>query len=157
MTQQIRPQGGGPGYAPNRDLAHCFPNLLGLAVRSLEVSKGDDLVGKYLTDSKVSPEDLGQAVVGLVAYIDRCLITEIKTSHDALVDSGFMSASPEAQLGTLAKLGEITMFLFYHFTRDARALGEKQLGMEELKTVVMESTRLVVPAQVSIDVPNVES
>lgn len=132
MPLQMRPRGGGLSYAPYRDIAHCFSGIAKVAVNQLDKTDWNYLICDYLTAAGMTEEDLGKAAVALAKYINLCCNPDIKSPLEALQQAGFLDLPVPAQLALAAKLGEAFVGFFFNCTREAHALEEQQLGLDDL-------------------------
>lgn len=129
MTLQLRP-GGGSGdkrmYAPNRDLAWCFPQLAQIAFDAMGEADWETWYGDYLRYAGATEQDIGNAAEKLAAAIGLFLDESIKSPHEALDKSGFLETNRAAQVASLAKIGQIIVGAFFIAIRDVTLYGEEK-------------------------------
>jgi hypothetical protein len=130
---QMRPPGGnGPPYAPYRDLVNCFPQIARRAVYCLENDYREPWFDEFLKTTGVTDDDLCAAAVAAAQYINKCRSPELPSPVEVLEASGFSTLPPPAQLAVLAKIGQVTMAMYYAVSRDALRSDEKPVGLDAL-------------------------
>lgn len=129
---QIRPPGGGPAYAPYRDLVNCFTQIARRAAYCLEKDYREPWFDEFLKSTGVTDDDLCAAAVAVAQYINKCRLPELPSPVEVLEASGFSTLPSPAQLAILAKIGQVTMAMYYAVSRDALRADEKPLGLDSL-------------------------
>lgn len=130
---QMRPPGGdGPPYAPNRDLVNCFSQIARRAAYCLTNGYREPWFDAFLQATGVTDDDLCAAAIATAQYINQCRRPELPSPVEVLDASGFASLAPPAQLAMLAKIGQVTMAMYYATSRDALRLDEKPMGLDSL-------------------------
>lgn len=143
MPLQMRPREGGISYAPYRDLSHNYPGIVKLALRMLAETEWTVLIGDYLRANNVKEEDFVPVAEAVADYVLNCLKKDVKSPYEALEQAGFLKLPVAVQLAFMAKLGELFTSFFYSCTREAHALNEVQLGLDELMKEAKETGELL--------------
>lgn len=129
---QMRPSGGGLPYAPNRDLVNSFPQIARRALYCLTDEYLESWFKDYLKNNNIGNEDLCAAAVATAQYINQCRQPELGDPVEVLNSSGFAGLTPPVQLAILAKIGQVTMAMYYATSRDALRVDEKPMGLDSL-------------------------
>ncbi len=132
MPIQMRPQGGGLPYAPYRDIVNCMPSLARRAAYCLADEYREPWFDEYLKATGTNDEQLGEAAVALAQFINLCRQPELDAPDKVLAKSKFADLPPAAQLAILAKVGQVTLAMFYGSSRDALRVDEKPLALDAL-------------------------
>jgi hypothetical protein len=129
---QIRPREGGCPYAPFRDLINCFPQIARRAAYLLAPEAREPWFEEYLKSAGVTDDELSEAAKCVALYINHTCDPTIGDPLEVLALSGFNKLSVAAQLAILARVGQVTMAMFFACARDALRPNEKPTGLDQL-------------------------
>ncbi len=118
---QLRPTNGDSRfYAPNRDLAYCFPFLVRTALEGItdEAWKAEPWWSEYLDFHNVTMDDVTEAAGAMARAFKLFTDKECTSPAEALANSGFFDTKPQAQLAIAAKIGQAAVGAFYVSIRD---------------------------------------
>ena len=135
---QVRPQGGGTPYAPFRDLVNAFPQIARRAAYCLAKEFQEQWFATHLRETGVTEDQLGQAAVSVARYINECRKPDLASPTQVLDAAGFSALPVPAQMAILAKIGQVTMAMYYACSRDALRIDEKPYGLDKLLQLAEE-------------------
>ena len=133
---QIRPQGGGMPYAPDRDLVNIYPYIAKQAAYALAETSWENWLGDFLTATGTTEEDMGVAAACLAKFINAVTTTEIDSVTACLEQSGFLDLPGAAQLALMMKIGQVTTATYWSMGRDAMAQGETPPRLDDYQKAV---------------------
>ena len=110
MTIQVRQKDSGDRrwVDPSRDLAHNFPTLM---TKAAELIDGDrwPVFRKYLSDNKISIDDLGEVMVALARFTMTSLEKPEESMDDCFRRAGCYDVRQPAMLAYLACIGSVVL------------------------------------------------
>ena len=147
MGMQMRPQGGDPRfYAPNRDIAYCFPQMMRKALAALDDEETrPPWIAEYLEYTGTTQDDICAAAKAMADGIAHFVDVDKpppETPQASLEESGFFGAPPAAQLVISARLGQVFTGLFFTAVRDITPQGMESPVSADMATMVQEAAEL---------------
>ena len=117
---QIREKGGDPRFAaPERDLAHIFPQFISAAAFMFDEHKLDGLVGR-VTRQGGTYEEIAQALGAAGKFINLSMAKDPRrTQPEALDECGMYDINPIARDAFFAALGELFWCASFEARRQA--------------------------------------
>jgi hypothetical protein len=133
---QIRPKEGGMPYAPSRDLANTFPQLIRHCAYTVGHPDWRWALGDFLESCGVPPDQiragLDLAAKSLYDYV-KAATDPLATDSHVAADSAGLLALPQPVLFTiLAALGAVTLSYGFCCMKEAHRPGEAVAGVAEL-------------------------
>lgn len=147
MGMQMRPQGGDPRfYAPNRDIAYCFPQMMRKALAALDDEENrPPWIAEYLEYTGTTQDDICAAAKAMADGIAHFVDVDKpppETPQASLEESGFFESPPAAQLVISARLGQVFTGLFFTAVRDITPQGMESPVSADMATMVQEAAEL---------------
>lgn len=141
MPLQLRPKDSSDQrmYAPNRDIAYCFPELVRAALHGLTETQIDVWFGKMLEDNGATCDDMIKLLEVAAKSVELFAADDTTTASDALIKAGFYNLQPCVQAAFFCKLGQALMGAAFRGMRDTLPMGAeppvsiKELGEEAIK------------------------
>ena len=120
-------------YNPNRDVAHCFPSLVGEVAKRLEVGAWKPL-NEYLKSQGVTIQQVVYAAAAFEAFV-ACAVDDPKESMgDVMKRCGWFDAHPAAQVAVMAYYGTVMAGVFFQGAREATVDGQGPcLGLDDMR------------------------
>lgn len=140
---QIRPQGGGPPYAPARDLVNSFAQIARRACYLLAPDEHESDFKHFVESQNVSLEDLSESAKVVAQFINATMQSNTKDPLDALTKAGFDKLSSQAKMALLVRIGQVTMSMFYACVRDSHKPNELPAGADQLMNEAEEIRKLI--------------
>lgn len=133
-------------YAPYRDIVNCFPSLARQAAYNMADKNSERWYERLLEkmiDVSNQDEELADAAVFLANFINKCREPELDSIGKLLETADYDNLTPGATTAMLARLGQVTLAMYYAASRDALRIDEKPLHLDALlKTVEEVSAKL---------------
>lgn len=155
----MRPKGGGPSYAPQRDLAYVYPHAMKEAFVALDKANWSDEMTALIKKLGITEEDIGKAAFTLAEASNMFLnVEDIASANDALVKAGWYDHPVAVRYLIYGRLGEVMLGGFFVAIRDISGMDEEAANKREVadliaagKVIMCHSIRTVVeePAKVS--------
>jgi hypothetical protein len=115
------------GFAPMRDIAYFFPQLLAKMDKGVEEKDWEPWIADYLKFKGVTEDDVLRAYGAMCRFCyaavdpDRL---ELKNPGETLEATGFFNTPTAAQLVVVTKLGQICLGAFWAGIKSATPLGK---------------------------------
>ncbi len=105
-------------YNPNRDVAHCFGDMVREVAARLEDERWP-IVKDVLEKYNVTQDQLGQACEAFCNFVSSSMDTPKERMNEALARCGWFNVPDSAQLAYMAYLGTVVSGYFYAGIREA--------------------------------------
>lgn len=126
MPLQIRPQSGGlsqVAYAPARDIAHLYPNVIQHAENFL-YEKRTPALHEWIEREGVTEDELAETVRTFCVALNMAHQNPEDQWHDVLKKSGFEDQPEPAKIGFCYYIGTLMTTTFFMGLRDIVMLGD---------------------------------
>jgi len=110
-------------YNPNRDIAHCFGDVMREVADRLEDERWEEL-SAILKREGVCMDDLGDACAALCVFVASSADNPKENMFDSMDRCNWFKASPGAQVAVMAILGTVVSGYFFHGVRESTLGGD---------------------------------
>lgn len=143
MTLQFRPKAaeGAPMYAPDRDIAHNFPELVRTAMYTLHPDALEAPFRAYLAAAGVTDDDLCRAAVATAEGLRWMTDDETDSAAAALAKAGFFDLPFAAQVAVCCRIGQVLFGAFFVGVREVLEVGAP--APASIKNLCAEAADLV--------------
>lgn len=138
MTLQIRPQGGGNPYAPDRDIANILPSIIKQALDSLGTDGPDEALNDIINKYDITEEQMTAVAVSLAKFFVAIADSTVPNLKIALERSGFKDVNGPARAVLMSRIGQLIVGLFFECYRESRSFNEKLKTIDQLLETAVE-------------------
>lgn len=114
-------------YDPNRDLAHCYDQVLMEVAKRLEAGTWSPL-SEYLEQHGIDQDQLGEACRAYCDFIVHTTDDQRETLEAVLKRVGWFEIPEPAQVAYVAYIGLVITGMFFKGRRDATLLDEQRIS-----------------------------
>ena len=130
-------------YNTNRDVAHCFGDMMREVAARLEDERWKDLAD-LLKREMVGMDELGEACEAYCLFVASSVEDPKETMEEALHRTGWFKMSHTAQVAVMAMLGTVVSGYFFHGVREATLGGEGPAStLQDLRASGSRCSRLL--------------
>ncbi len=130
-------------YNVNRDVAHCFGDIVREVAGRLEDNRWP-VVGELLARYQISEDQLGEACAAFCKFVASSVEVPKERMNEALARCGWFHVPEAAQLAYMAYLGTVVTGYFYAGVREATLQGTgPALTYQDLRAVGARSSAIL--------------
>jgi hypothetical protein len=124
LLQYSQRDGDSRKYAPNRDIAYVFPQLITEAIRGLDdETLWQGGIKDYLKFRNITVADIGEAAQTFAQGIALFTKYGYDSPREALGQSGFFDTPEAAQDAIMMRIGQVVAGAFFVAIRDVTPMG----------------------------------